>query len=115
MASRDRSTELAAGTLLRGRLTGQGDVSVGGHVMGDVELGGTLTVTPLGTVQCESLSASGVIVEGLLEAETHAGRIEVRDGGTLRGRVLSGALVIQPGANVSAQIDMQFDLVEPRR
>lgn len=115
MASRDRSTELAAGTLLRGRLIGQGDVSVSGHVMGDIELGGALTVTTLGIVQCESLSAASVVVDGLLEAEVHAGSIEVREGGTIRGRIVSGALVIHPGANVTAQIDMQFDIGEPRR
>ncbi|MFO0660148.1 MAG: polymer-forming cytoskeletal protein [Polyangiaceae bacterium] len=115
MASNDHLTELGAGTLLRGRLTGQGNVKVNGHVIGNVELGGELVVATQGTVQSESLSVAELRVEGVVEADTLAARVEVLDEGTLRGRVQSTTLVIHPGAHVTAMIEMAFELPEGLR
>ena len=59
-------TTIGPRTRLRGRLHGDGDVSMEGQLEGNVTLGGKLTIQEGGSVKGEA-SASDVVVAGELE------------------------------------------------
>jgi cytoskeletal protein CcmA (bactofilin family) len=107
---------VSAGTTIRGRVTGEGDVRVYGTVEGEVALRGALAVGDGGAVRAESVEASDVVVEGELSGDvTAAGELTVYPSGVLRGRVRARTLRIHEGAQVSAEIDCEFDLPEELR
>ena len=111
------SSIIAAGTVIRGRITATGDLEIHGHVEGSVTSEGTVTVGPEGLVksdlEAEHLIVAGAVAGNLRGSESvvledgarvigdvSAPSIGIRPGAKLRGRVATGA--VSPKASTSA-------------
>ena len=111
------SSIIAAGTVIRGRITATGDLEIHGHVEGSVTSEGTVTVGPEGLVksdlEAEHLIVARAVAGNLRGSESvvledgarvigdvSAPSIGIRPGAKLRGRVATGA--VSPKASTSA-------------
>jgi cytoskeletal protein CcmA (bactofilin family) len=105
MAKATASSEAVIGrsAKVRGRITGEGDLTVLGQVEGEVNLKGDLIIGEGGSIQStqSGVDANTVTVSGTLLGDVHA-----------RGviRIESGANVIEEGAAYTGRLDAQFDL-----
>lgn len=98
-------------SVVRGRVTGTGDLQVLGSVEGEVAIRGALLVGRGGAVRGHQCEARSIEVEGELVADvTVEGSIVVHAGATVRGRLRAGNVRLHEGANVSADLDAVFDL-----
>lgn len=87
-----------------------------GTIEGEIALRGSLSVGEGGVVRAEAIEATDIIVEGELSGDvTSAGELHVYPGGAVRGRVRAKGLRVHEGANVSAEIDSDFELPEELR
>ena len=97
-------TTIGPRTRLRGRLHGDGDVSMEGQLEGNVTLGGKLTIQ-------EGGSASDVVVAGELEGPVRSdGALHVAATGRVNGVVRVTALSLEDGARFHGEVHASFDL-----
>lgn len=100
----ERITTIAAGTTVRARLVGEGDVHIDGCVEGSIVTTGTVTIGPegsvLGDIQSENASVHGQL-EGRLDVAQHVG---VSATGVVSGDVICGRLSVEPGARLSGEV-----------
>ena len=102
---------LTAGTRVRGRIVGDSDLFIFGHVEGDISVQGAVTIGETGNVAGDSLEARDLTVEGELAADvTVEGTIAIQSGAVVRGRLRGRAIRIEEGASVSADLDADFEL-----
>ncbi len=108
---RQGEARIGSGARVRGRIQGDGDLVIEGHVEGDVTLRGDLTIAAGASVISEVVEAHSVTIAGSLEAELSAtGSVRLAAGAKVRGNVRSGAIVIDEGARFSGQLDSDFEL-----
>lgn len=106
MASEARATIIDDLTTFDGTLSTAGDLRIEGHVTGQVDCDGTLTVADGATVDA-GVNASDIIVSGTLSGTISCrGRLDVRDTGIVRGRVETGRLAIQEGGIYEGHLTM---------
>ncbi|MBI2761557.1 MAG: polymer-forming cytoskeletal protein [Chloroflexi bacterium] len=90
-----------------GKLSCTGDVRVEGRLEGEVETNGTLFVAAearvQGIVRARSVMLAGEI-EGQLRCEE---RLEILPGGSARGEIDTGALVVHEGAFIESKFQMR--------
>lgn len=89
-----------------GKLQCNGDVRIEGVIQGEVETGGVLYVTAdarvFGTVRARNVVLAGEI-EGQLRCEE---RLEILPGGSARGEIDTGSLVVHEGAFIESRFQM---------
>jgi cytoskeletal protein CcmA (bactofilin family) len=96
---------------VRGRIQGDGNLLVEGHVEGSITLRGDLTIAEGATVSSESVSAHAVFVAGALEGNlTASGPVRFAPGARVRGDVLGNAVAIDDGAHFSGRLECEFEL-----
>jgi len=101
---------IGAGTRVRGRVTGDGDVTVLGRVEGEVHLRGALFVGEGGHVQSD-VDADTLRVAGTLEGNaTVSGDVTILSGARVRGDVRGGSIVLQEGGELDGRMDSEFAL-----
>ncbi len=98
------------GVGIRGRVTGDGDLTVEGTVDGELSIGGALHVAGEAQVHAK-VEAASVLVEGVLEGDiTASGPVKAGSGAKLKGTIVAEAFSMDDGAEVSAQVVAEFDL-----
>jgi cytoskeletal protein CcmA (bactofilin family) len=108
-ASGDASS-IGAGTRIRGRVTGDGDLVVAGHIEGDITLRGDVTIAD-GASCASNVEGHAVTVEGTLTGDVAAsGAITVGATGRLRGNVRGATIAIEDGASFAGRVDCDFEL-----
>jgi cytoskeletal protein CcmA (bactofilin family) len=96
---------------VRGRIHGDGDLLVEGHVEGSVTLRGDLTIAEGASVSSESVSAHAVFIAGTLEGNVAAtGVVRLAPGARVRGDVQGNAVTIDDGAHFTGRLDCEFEL-----
>ena len=109
MSSRQLDGNVGPELILRGRLTGRSDLRVQGTVEGEVELEGTLIVSPEGRVVAP-LDVDELEVEGSVRGNVRAlSAVAVRPGGRLIGDVRAPRIAIDDGGALQGGIEMEFD------
>jgi cytoskeletal protein CcmA (bactofilin family) len=102
---------IGASARVRGRIQGDGDLVIEGHVEGNVTLRGDLTIAEGASVASESVSAHAVFVAGALEGNLSAsGQVRFAAGARVRGDVQGNAVAIDDGAHFSGRLDCEFEL-----
>lgn len=101
---RDRSsgpaTLINEGCKISGLITGSGDVHVSGHVDGDCDLAGTVTLTNNG-YWSGTIKAGNVVIAGHVEGDIISlGRVEITDTARITGTVSADAIAVAEGAVV---------------
>src|SRR5262245_55802047 len=110
-SGKNDGARIASGTRVRGRIGGDGDLTVDGEVEGDITLRGSLTVGEGATVTSD-VEADNVVIAGKLEGNVNAGgQVRVVSGAVVRGD-LRGAhgVSIEEGAQFAGRLDCDFDL-----
>jgi cytoskeletal protein CcmA (bactofilin family) len=103
---------IGKGTVVKGSLTGAGDVIVEGRVEGQVSLEDALLVEAGG--QClADVEAAAVTVGGEVVGNVVAGeRVRLASGGRLLGDIQAPSVVLEDGARFTGTIEMEVKLPE---
>ena len=104
------ATIVAAGTVIRGDVHGEGQFVISGEVHGDGVLEGVLhlavTASWIGHIRAQHAMVAGKI-EGSLTVE---GKLEIGVTAVIRGRVSARILAIAKGAIVDGDIEVTSDV-----
>jgi cytoskeletal protein CcmA (bactofilin family) len=101
---------IGAGLVVRGRLTGHGDMQIDGRLEGDVRIEGGLDVGPDGHVVA-SVEGSRVSVEGYVRGDVVGSQsVSIHEGGRVDGDVRSTRIAIDDGGFLHGGIQMDFEL-----
>ncbi len=101
---------IGAGTRVNGRVTGDGDVTVLGHVEGQVRIRGTLVVEEGGAVHSD-IEAEALRVGGSLEGDVNvSGDVTILAGAKVRGDVRGASIALHEGGDLDGRLDCDFTL-----
>ena len=101
---------LGRGARVRGRVAGEGDLRVEGHVEGDVAISGELTIEEGATVTGD-VGAGDLIVGGTLRGDVAArGAVAVRATAHVEGTLGGAEVSLDEGASFHGRIDAEFDM-----
>jgi cytoskeletal protein CcmA (bactofilin family) len=94
--------------VIKGELNGSEDLTVEGHVEGKIELKDhVLTIGPNGKIKA-AVFAKAVIVLGEVNGNVTASeKVDIRDGGSVDGDIISPRVAIAEGAHFRGTVDMQ--------
>ena len=94
--------------VIKGELNGSEDLTVEGHVEGKIELKDhVLTIGPNGKIKAQ-VFAKAVIVLGEVHGNVTASeKVDIRDGGSVDGDIVSPRVAIAEGAHFRGSVDMQ--------
>ena len=94
--------------VIKGELNGSEDLTIEGHVEGKIELKDhVLTIGPNGKIKA-SVFAKAVIVLGEVHGNVTASeKVDIRDGGSVDGDIVSPRVAIAEGAHFRGSVDMQ--------
>lgn len=101
---------IGEGTSLSGECHLHGGYRVDGRITGRLSCSSTLIVGPSGQVEVEELHAGSLVVSGSVEGALHVrDRLEIAEGGRVRGRVTlaSPGFVLARGATFEGTIVMR--------
>jgi cytoskeletal protein CcmA (bactofilin family) len=105
-SSASRQTVLGAGIQFDGTVSGEGEIVVGGNLKGEVNLQGSLTIAPKGTVQAE-VKARRVVVEGTVKGNVTASeRVDLRATGVVEGDITTPRISVAEGAALRGRVTM---------
>jgi len=109
-ANASREAVIGRSAKVRGRITGDGDLTVLGTVEGEVNLKGDLTVGEGGSIH-SNIDAHTVSISGTVEGDVRAsGVIRIESGASVRGDMHGASVAIEEGAAYTGRLDAQFDL-----
>lgn len=95
---------IGKGLVVRGELSGVGDVQLGGQVEGKINLTGTLVILEEARVEAD-ICATEVFLAGAVRGNLMAsGKVELSPTGQLVGSVRSKVLVVREGGRVKGRI-----------
>jgi cytoskeletal protein CcmA (bactofilin family) len=94
--------------VIKGELNGSEDLTIEGQVDGKIELKDhVLTIGPNGKIKAQ-VFAKTLIVLGEIHGNINATeRVEIRDGGSVDGDIVSPRVAIADGAHFRGSVDMQ--------
>jgi cytoskeletal protein CcmA (bactofilin family) len=94
--------------VIKGELNGSEDLTIEGHVEGKIELKDhVLTIGPNGKIKAQ-VFAKAVIVLGEVHGNVTASeKVDIRDGGSVDGDIISPRVAIAEGAHFRGSVDMQ--------
>jgi cytoskeletal protein CcmA (bactofilin family) len=94
--------------VIKGELSGSEDLTIEGQVEGKIELKDhLLTIGPNGRIKAQ-VFAKTVIVLGEVNGNVSASeKVEIRDGGSVDGDIVSPRVAIAEGAHFRGSVDMQ--------
>ena len=96
--------------VIRGRMSGAGDLAIDGKLEGDVSVQGAVEVGTSGVVMA-AIEAERVSIGGHVRGPVLASdEVVVREGGRLEGDVRAPRVGIEDGGELHGGIDMDFDL-----
>jgi cytoskeletal protein CcmA (bactofilin family) len=100
--------------VIKGELNGSEDLTVEGQVEGKIELKDhVLTIGPNGKIKAQ-VFAKAVIVLGEVNGNvTATEKVDIRDGGSVDGDIISPRVAIAEGAHFRGSVDMQRKATAP--
>jgi cytoskeletal protein CcmA (bactofilin family) len=100
--------------VIKGELNGSEDLTIEGHVEGKIELKDhVLTIGPNGKIKA-AVFAKAVIVLGEVNGNVTASeKVDIRDGGSVDGDIISPRVAIAEGAHFRGSVDMQRKGAQP--
>ncbi|HZQ35173.1 MAG TPA: polymer-forming cytoskeletal protein [Dehalococcoidia bacterium] len=100
-------TLVAANAVWEGKLRSDGDVRVEGVVQGEIDTAATLVIAEAARVM-GTIHARNVLIGGEVEGDVLCEeRLEVLPGGSARGQINSGTLVVHEGAYIDSRFQMR--------
>ena len=98
MADASMQTIISRSSRVRGRFTGSGDLEILGHVEGEIELTGDVTIDTQGLVAA-NVNAQRIVVRGAFQGYlTASDAVVLEEGARVVGDVRAPRIAIAPGA-----------------
>jgi cytoskeletal protein CcmA (bactofilin family) len=94
--------------VIKGELNGSEDLTVEGHVEGKIELKDhVLTIGPNGKIKAQVFAKSVIVLGEVNGNVTASEKVDIRDGGSVDGDIISPRVAIAEGAHFRGTVDMQ--------
>ena len=105
-SAKDSTTFIGEGTKFTGEITGQGHFVICGHVDGDCEVDGSLTVTTVGQWK-GNINAGNVVIAGEVDGDINAkGQVEVAASAKISGKLTGTSIAVAEGAIIDGSINV---------
>ena len=94
--------------VIKGELNGSEDLTVEGQVEGKIELKDhALTIGPNGKIKAQVFAKSVIVLGEVHGNVTASEKVDIRDGGSVDGDIVSPRVAIAEGAHFRGSVDMQ--------
>jgi len=94
--------------VIKGELNGSEDLTVEGHVEGKIELRDhVLTIGPNGKIKAQVFAKAVIVLGDVTGNITATEKVDIRDGGSVDGDIVSPRVAIAEGAHFRGSVDMQ--------
>ena len=94
--------------VIKGELNGSEDLTVEGQVEGKIELKDhALTIGPNGKIKAQIFAKSVIVLGEVNGNVTASEKVDIRDGGSVDGDIVSPRVAIAEGAHFRGSVDMQ--------
>ena len=105
------ATYIGKSIVIKGDLSGSGDVHVAGEVEGSIELtDGGLTVGPEGRVHGD-VAAGSIVIHGRVDGNLFASKsIDLKASAVLVGEIYTSCIVIEEGASLMGSVEVEKDI-----
>ena len=100
------SAVLGASVRVRGRVAGEGDLTILGHVEGAVGVRGRLVIGEGAEIKADEVTGSGAI-EGNVVA---SGPVHLASSAKVKGDLKGSSISLEEGAEFAGRIDAEFEL-----
>jgi cytoskeletal protein CcmA (bactofilin family) len=100
--------------VIKGELNGSEDLTVEGHVEGKIELRDhVLTIGPNGKIKAQVFAKAVIVLGEVTGNVTATEKVDIRDGGSVDGDIISPRVAIAEGAHFRGSVDMQRKGAQP--
>src|SRR6476661_5192408 len=94
--------------VIKGELNGSEDLTIEGQVEGKIELKEhALTIGPNGKIKAQIFAKSVIVLGEVNGNVTASEKVDIRDGGSVDGDIISPRVAIAEGAHFRGSVDMQ--------
>jgi len=94
--------------VIKGELNGSEDLTIEGQVEGKIELKDhALTIGPNGKIKAQIFAKSVIVLGEVNGNVTASEKVDIRDGGSVDGDIISPRVAIAEGAHFRGSVDMQ--------
>jgi cytoskeletal protein CcmA (bactofilin family) len=94
--------------VIKGELNGSEDLTIEGQVEGKIELKDhVLTIGPNGKIKAQVFAKALIVLGEVNGNVTASEKVEIRDGGSVDGDIVSPRVAIAEGAHFRGSVDMQ--------
>ena len=94
--------------VIKGELNGSEDLTIEGQVEGKIELKDhVLTIGPNGKIKAQVFTKALIVLGEVIGNVTASEKVEIRDGGSVDGDIVSPRVAIAEGAHFRGSVDMQ--------
>jgi len=101
--------------VIKGELNGSEDLTIEGQVEGKIELKeNVLTIGPNGKIKAQVFAKALIVLGEVNGNVTATEKVEIRDGGSVDGDIVSPRVAIADGAHFRGSVDMQRRATTPQ-
>jgi cytoskeletal protein CcmA (bactofilin family) len=94
--------------VIKGELSGSEDLTIEGQVEGKIELkDNVLTIGANGKIKAQVFAKALIVLGEVTGNVTASDKVEIRDGGSVDGDIVSPRVAIAEGAHFRGSVDMQ--------
>ena len=102
------AVNIGKSVVIKGELNASEDLTIEGHVTGMIDLrNSVLTIGANGNIKAEVLAKSVIVLGTVTGNITASEKVDIRDGGTVEGDLVSPRVGISEGAHFRGSVDMQ--------
>ena len=114
MESKD-VVNIGKSVVIKGELNGSEDLTVEGHVDGQIELKQhVLTIGPNGRIKAEVFAKAVIVLGEVIGNITASEKVDIRDNGKVDGNIVAPRVAIAEGAHFRGSVDMQRKSEAPK-
>ena len=113
--SETQMVNIGKSIVIKGDLHGSEDLTIEGQVEGKIELkANVLTIGPNGRIKAQVFAKTVVVLGTVNGNVTASEKVDIRDGATVEGDVVSPKVAIAEGAHFHGSVDMQYGAKRPQ-
>jgi cytoskeletal protein CcmA (bactofilin family) len=108
------AVNIGKSVVIKGELSGSEDLTIEGQVEGKIELKeNILTIGPNGKIKAQVFAKALIVLGEVTGDVTASDKVEIRDGGSVDGDLVSPRVAIAEGAHFRGSVDMQRKSGQP--